>query len=755
MVRHLIILTKARFTPGMHRSLLGLIKDLCIKTRGLPRLSQSAGENSTPRKGDCKSIFRVISIVGEANESLKQSDREEVRIHPRCGDGYVMPREYVVSFGSKRLDIHSTASMKFVGHLGWTSGWYRNLRYPEVRKSGGYGGVVVRRFSTKILKCKRKDSSLKDFKEVMLLGVVELKWLEDYLKDITNKYKMTGELNVLRILKDPMFLLACYGKLKSKEGMMTRGVDITTLDGMNLKWIEETCQTFGNGKFTFSPVRRVEITKPSGGFRYLGIANPRERVVQEAMRFLLELMFEPDFLPNSHGFRNGKSCDTAINYVKTHMMQATWFIEGDISKCFDEIDHQRLMAFVSEKIKDQAFIDLLWKFLRAGYLVKPKGNKDPCLIATNVGVPQGGVLSPILANIYLHNFDRWMIAHKTTFDRGTRRKANPTYTKMVRRGAVRELDVSPTISSPQYRRCSYARYADDFLIGVIGSKQECLDMRHEIEMYLGKELRLRLSLDKTKISHARRTGATFLGYFIHIGERSKDKLKYITREGVKKLVRVIGRPITDAPIRKLVQKLNESGYCSKLGVPNRCGRLIHEDLPAIITRYRAIERGILGYYHKSNNYGRVASRMHYILKMSCALTLVSKLRLRTKHRLFAKFGKDLKIKDAEGKILITYPTVNYKRNKIPLSRNINKDPFQILEETRKYFKRGKMLLQDASCVGCGSLDNIEAHHVRALRKGKSTDWLLNRMIATQRKQLPVCSNCHHKIHKGEYDGIKL
>ena len=210
-----------------------------------------------------------------------------------------------------------------------------------------------------------------------------------------------GITGLIDIMSDPLFLEASYHRLKSKPGMLTPGTDHQTVDAITKAWFERTSQTFRNGIFTFKPVRRVEIPKANGGVRYLGVPSPRDRIVMDAMRVLLELIFEPGFSDASHGFRPGRGCHTALNHIRMRMGYVTWFVEGDISKCFDSINQGRLMNTIRGAVQDQAFIDLIYKVLRAGYIHPPKGWQP-----TEVGTPQGGTLSPLLANIYLDVLDK-------------------------------------------------------------------------------------------------------------------------------------------------------------------------------------------------------------------------------------------------------------------------------------------------------------------------------------------------------------
>lgn len=342
-----------------------------------------------------------------------------------------------------------------------------------------------------------------------------------------------------------------------------------------------------------------------------------------------------------------------------------------------------------------------------------------------------------------------------TFNKGNRRRANPDYTKMTRTGKVdRKEYIPPKMGSDEsFKRLRYVRYADDFLIGVSGSITDCRNIREEIASFLKGELELDLNKEKTLITHARTESAAFLGYRIHITEPSKYPVKYLVRKGKKVLTQTTPRPMMDGPVAELVKKLAEQGYCGAGGKPTSCGRYIHESLEEIINKYQMLQRGLLNYYHMATNYGRVAARVHYVLKYSCALTIARKMRLRTLRKVFKAYGKSLEIKDSKGRRLATYPAISYKKPRKVVSTAVMQ-PFEYIENSKKYWKKG-LSAESCECAICGAQEGIEMHHLRHLRKGKTADWLTERMRRINRKQIPVCRPCHIKIHQGQYDGQSL
>lgn len=234
-----------------------------------------------------------------------------------------------------------------------------------------------------------KGASKPKVTEIMPEGIIALKQLHN------NNLK-----SIIDVITHIDVLIAAYTNLKSKPGNMTSGSDRETLDGINIDYFENLKRSLRTGTFQFKPSRKIEVPNPHGGFRTLGIASPRDKIVQGAILFVLEAVFDKNFSEHSHGFRTGKGCHTALKEVRNTFSNVSWFIEGDISKCFDSFDHSLLIKAVEKKIKDQVFMDLLRKSLKAGYIFQSKYFKS------ELGTPQGSVLSPILCNIYLDQLDQ-------------------------------------------------------------------------------------------------------------------------------------------------------------------------------------------------------------------------------------------------------------------------------------------------------------------------------------------------------------
>jgi group II intron reverse transcriptase/maturase len=351
-------------------------------------------------------------------------------------------------------------------------------------------------------------------------------------EDILNVIRERGSRglhleDVYRQLFKPDLYLRAYGRIYRNDGAMTRGVTAETVDGMSLEKIEKIIEALRSERYRWTPVRRTEIPKAKqpGKTRPLGIPTWSDKLLQEVMRSILEAYYEPQFSDLSHGFRPKRGCHTALTTIYRTWVGTRWFVEGDIKGCFDNIDHQVLLSILREKIHDNRFTRLVDNLLRAGYL--EQWDYRPTLS----GTPQGGVISPILSNIYLDRLDKYV---ETTLipghTRGEQRGKNEEYQRLINKARwqrekgnyqeARELEKqyqklpSGDPNDPNYRRLRYQRYADDFLLGFIGPRAEAEEIKEKLKQFLQEELKLELSAEKTLITHAATKAARFLGYEI-------------------------------------------------------------------------------------------------------------------------------------------------------------------------------------------------------------------------------------------------
>src|SRR5947207_560413 len=342
----------------------------------------------------------------------------------------------------------------------------------------------------------------------------------EVIRKLNGENREWGNSELYRLMyKQDLYILACE-RIKSHPGNMTPGTDDETLDGFSLAMIDELIQEMRTERYHCKPVRTAYIPKSNGKMRKLGIPCARDKIVQEVVRLILEAIYDSPygayFRDCSHGFRRSRSCHSALKEIQGKWSGTTWFLEGDIKACFDDINHEILVSVMRKKIKDERFLNLIWKFLNAGYQDLDESRKDSL-----AGTPQGGIVSPILANIYLHEFDEYVEQLQKELEKGELRRPNPEYRQLQRRrhylakiGKIdteeyRELGVQmrklPSLDpkDPNFVRVHYVRYADDWVVGVTGPKRLAEEIREKVRQFLKAKLDLTLSEEKTVITNAR------------------------------------------------------------------------------------------------------------------------------------------------------------------------------------------------------------------------------------------------------------
>ncbi len=579
--------------------------------------------------------------------------------------------------------------------------------------------------------------------------------------------------DLYRLMYEPDLYIAAYENIKSSPGNMTPGADGETIDGFSMKHIERIVAEMRDQSFAFTRARRIHIPKANGKLRPLGIPSSRDKVVQEVLRMILTSIYDgekPTFLPCSHGFRAGRGTHSALKEVRL-WHSVNWFVEGDIKGCFDNIDHGKLIEVLNKRIKDQRFLDLIWKALTAGYL------EGKTQVNSLAGTPQGSIVSPILANIFLHEFDLWMENFRAEHDTGARKRVNPEYTavvkarrRLLKKGLSKEDDEitqldtrmrqlpSQMHNDPNFVRIKYVRYADDWIVAVDGPLSLATKLKEEATAFFRDQMKLELSAEKTHIRHSRTEKAKFLGTFIQIGNGGDDTgvhRKIVTKNGLRftRRLAVTHQTFMTAPTDDLIRRLNERGFCDTSGEPLAKTGWIMQDDHMIVERYGQILTGIANYYSFVDN-PLAIKRIQHILHFSCAKTLCRKHQLSLR-KLFRARRLELvtpKRWDEDGKATAYIS--------LPLQRKWTKNRTRFLvnadlrdEISMGINKRTRSKL-DKPCAVCGNANDVEMHHLRHVRKGKTVGFA-EVMSAINRKQIPVCRECHVKIHAGKYDGIKL
>ena len=588
------------------------------------------------------------------------------------------------------------------------------------------------------------------------------------LRQLNSQREWINDTLYRLMYKEDLYIIA-YERIKSKPGNMTSGTDGNTLDGWSLEAIRAVIQEMRNEQFQFKPVRLKYIPKKNGKMRKLGIPSTRDKVVQEVIRMILEAIYDSPhgsyFRDTSHGFRPQRSCHTALKEIRGKWTATNWFIEGDIKGCFDEIDHTILVNLLRKKITDERFLNLIWKLLRAGYLDLQQIRKDSL-----AGTPQGGLVSPILANVYLNELDEKVEQLRQQLETGLKKRSSPLYMRLAARkqalvkqgksdskayrDLVKQIRSMPSVdvSDPNFIRIKYVRYADDWLIGICGSHALTQQVKEEIKDFLLDQLHLTLSEDKTRITQARRESAHFLGVLISVGRGGTPKVIKTTNHSNKPFRRrsTGSEIIMRAPQQALIKRLFEHGFCTATGRPTTKGSWIHLDADQIVKLYSSMNRGIQGYYRFVDNI-HCLTRVQHILRFSLAKTLAAKFDI-TLRQVFERFGSPITVQDGGEHYTSFYLNRDWEhRRKAFRTDDTRADLVRMAIRMRTRSKLGQ------PCCICGSNEQVEMHHVRHIRKmgQRKASGFKATMQALNRKQLPVCKSCHQKIHRGEYDGVRL
>jgi retron-type reverse transcriptase len=591
--------------------------------------------------------------------------------------------------------------------------------------------------------------------------------------------------------------------------------------------------------------------------RPLGIPSFKDKIVQESIRMILNAIYEPEFknLNLNFGFRPKLGCLNAIDQIKNKAKSMDFAIEGDIKGAFDNVNHEILINILRKKIKDNKFLRLINGGLKCGLIYLTSTQETP------IGTTQGSIVSPLLYNIYFNEFDKFIhndfqlyinklnqqenrkdirlptayqrvskLKFKSPFNKLQKRlineyqenKENNTLTQYfktkeylqlitqlrIERTKFKKLDelqkkIPSRTKSQQTIRFTYVRYADDWIFYTNADIERTLEWKNLFAKWINDNLKLNLSLEKTKITDLKKgEHAHFLGFQL----RSQGKNRKVNKVGVfktryldparrSKKVKTLNldtdtkkfkmRATNPAQIvawdrTRVLSKLETNGFITKIGNTWRGrSKLPWTSLtePEIIERFNYIIRGYLNYYTPVCDYPTDTHFLHYLLTYSCAHTLAQKLNCKLSN-IFKKFGKNITIKYIAKTITLekggskneksqerTISLLNWKEcltiiRSIIIERNkskkasLNENKIQVDEIPKiKINWRTKYKLSK-HCAICGSTEKIEYHHVKHIKKGKVEGFLqiLNQL---NRKQIPCCQQCHRNIHKGKYDGIAL
>ncbi len=589
------------------------------------------------------------------------------------------------------------------------------------------------------------------------------------LEEQSRKNKSYVFDRLYRNLFNPEFYHEAYNNTAKSQGSMTAGADGMTLDDMTEARIERIIASLRNHSYQPNPARREYIAKRANPAkkRPLGIPSTDDKLIQEVVRMILNAIYEPAFSNNSHGFRPRRSCHTALLSVQDTFTGVKWVIEGDIQACFDSFDHHVLIDILRRRIHDERFIALMWKMLRAGYM------EQWVYHDTFTGTPQGSGVSPILANIYLSELDAYMERYKANFNtaqahrkgskeyetiRGRYRKSKARLSECSnRKQAIKDFKHAqksmlathyyPAID-PSFKRIQYNRYADDFVVGIIGSKADAEKAKEDIKIFLRDMLKLTLSDEKTKVSHSGDM-IRYLGYDFTV---SRDNGAKRNKNGT--LMRYwYGRVRLYVPHEKWFGKLQQ--YKAFKIVKDRDGKerwkplhrgaLMNRTDVEIVSKFNSEIRGIYNFFRLADNVS-VLNDFYYIMEGSMLKTFAAKYKssvnkVKAKYARNGVFGVDYHNK--AGKQRCEFYHGGFTKKEEALLGEVD-----ILPEYRKYNRPNSLAtrLKAGVCELCGNnTGEIHMHHVKRLKDltGKTEAELL--MMKKRRRSLALCTDCFNRV----------
>lgn len=662
-----------------------------------------------------------------------------------------------------------------------------------------------------ILKPSRKFTKL-EREKLLQDGLKNIYKLSANLRKHTQRNENTNHINykIHHLLHEPFIFVNAYSKISKNKGALTEGFnDDGSMKFFGLKKAIDISQKIKNETYRFKPVKRNWVPKPGKTTkRPVDVPTQSDRIVQEAIRGILEAIYEPEFklwdtqskgLSSNYGFRPSKSTWSALEKIKKHSQGCTMVIEGDIVSAYNHVDHDILLNILKQRIKDKKFINLMQGLLKSGIM-------DANVYEHSLkGTPQGGIVSPLLFNIYLFGFDKFihneiiqplLNEEKERTIAGTAYK-NKTYSTKTYRSlrtkaetALKKYQKAKTNKLPKEtiktllkdykkyrsirnktpyadpskikRKIVYVRYADDWILAFSGTKDDAESYKNKISKFLLDQLKMQLDNDKTKITRISK-GYTFLGFEIRmLTEKPKQAFILQKNQGPNKdktnrvLKRTTSRMITIEPdSNRILTRLQRNQFCDKnYQAQAKPGWLQYEDFQ-IVEKYSQVFRGIYNYYLPCQRLTRL-NRISYILQYSCARTIARRRDI-SMSQVFQKYGKNLRVSinikttTSEKKRTVEFLTLTdlRKLKQDIITADEYTDPFKI----RQYW-RTKMKFYQECCI-CGETQDIALHHlnsVKNLQKHKNKHQIIRSTL--NRIQIPVCEKCHKDITYGRFNDPK-
>jgi group II intron reverse transcriptase/maturase len=581
-----------------------------------------------------------------------------------------------------------------------------------------------------------------------------------------------------RLLASPVIWEMAYENIASNKGATTPGLTGQSLDGYSPQRVQSIIDRLMTGSYRFTPARRVRIPKRSGGSRPLGIPSGDDKLVQEAVRLILERIYEPVFSDHSHGFRRERSPHTALEAIRRTWTGVHWFVEADIKGCFDNLDHGILLSLLGRRVDDKPLLRLIRGMLEAGYVEQWTYHR------TYSGSPQGGVISPLLANVYLHELDQFMHGQIAAYNRGDHRQVTAEWQqlrteidrhqRMLRRIAddpdqhakasrLRETIASlratrRTIPSrdpfdPRYRRLRYCRYADDFLVGVIGPRGEAAQSLEDVKRKL-TNLKLQVAPEKTGIRRAT-DGVLFLGYEVRTYNGT-----YVRKAKLRGRTTTIAAPSGRVQLHVPPSRLREFAKARRYGDLDHLKAAHRPELAnisdvEIVLAYNTELRGLANYYALALEVSPL-DKLAFLWRSSLLATLARKhdSSVRKEYRRL-RDGDSLRVRNPRnGKpaSVTVWSLKNLKRSPTKwASIDVRPNTMMFTRARTEVTER----LNAKVCEWCGRTDlPCEVHHVRKLVDHRDSPLWEQVRAARQRKRIVLCMDCHRAVHNGRLPDLR-
>jgi group II intron reverse transcriptase/maturase len=562
--------------------------------------------------------------------------------------------------------------------------------------------------------------------------------IETKSKDNKNVSKRTYQWITNNIIS----YYVAFEKVATNKGAGTAGIDFKTIDGVDLKKLQKWNKEVREGIYEPSPVKRIEIPKPNGKLRPLGIPTIKDRIIQEVIRKQLEAYYEPKFSEFSYGFRPGKSTHDCLKRFQQRFQGINWFIKIDLKEFFDTVNHKTLYEIIDKDISKYKVKRLVVKMVKSGVMKKEQ------YIKTIEGTPQGGIISPILSNIVLNELDKYIGNLQKELSKFMKVKDNPVYRKICRniKKAEKEKDkeeikkLRKELRTTQYYkqkpiRIEYLRYADDFIIGIsCQSKTLPHQIKKMVVEFIEGKLKLKVSSDKSKIQKTKK-GIEFLGYELSVNPTKENHIRKSTKSSLN------GKPQLKMGKKLIEKKAKEIGWINKNNKIVHDKSLICFEKLEIIRTYKAIMNGYINYYSYISNIAQL-NKWYYYATYSLLKTLAGKdksslAKARKRYQIGKSFG--IKYKTKTKTKCDTWPLFNWDYVK-KLKKYQNKD-INLTTNTNTYKSRTKLTdrLQAVKCENCLVEGiSLEIHHTKTVRN--------KNMQSMRNKETKVlCKTCHQKI----------